>query len=102
MKPRYPVFFYYILLLLSLYSFSQSTLKINNITKNQQVSGVLMVKLDTIKLKDYRFVSYFVDDTFLSTVYHLPFTFQFDTRDFKNGKHTLHVKAFRECSLLNT
>lgn len=83
-------------------AFSQSTLKINNISKNQQVSGDLMIKLDTIKIKDYRFASYFVDDTFLSTVYSRPFTFQFDTRDFKNGKHTLHVKAFREDGIVDT
>ncbi len=40
-------------------------------------------------------------DKFLSTVYDSPFTIQFDTRDSKNGKQTLSVKAFREDGIVD-
>lgn len=81
--------------LFSFNAFSQSELNIVNITENQEVSGNLVVKLDTSTIKRYRIASYYVDDTFLSTIYDSPFTFQFDTRDFENGKHTLFIKASR-------
>ena len=87
--------------LFSFTSFSQNELKINNITKNQEVSGNLVVKLDTVNIKDYRFASYYMDDKFLSTVYDKPFTLQFDTRDFENGNHTLFTKAFREDGIVD-
>ena len=82
-------------------AFSQNELKIINMTKNQQVSGNLVVKLDTTTIKVYRFASYYMDEFFLSTVYDTPFTIQFDTRDFENGKHTLYVKAFREDGIVD-
>jgi len=84
---------YYLIILLSvLFSFnaiSQNELKINNIIKNQEVSGNLVVTLDTTNIKDYRFASYYMGDKFISTVYDSPFTIQFDTRDFENGNHQL-------------
>jgi len=87
--------------LFSFNAFSQNELKIVNITENQEVSGDLVVKLDTTNIKDYRFASYYIDVKFLSTVYDSPFTIQFDTRDFENGKHTLSVKAFREDGIVD-
>ncbi|MDO8951289.1 MAG: hypothetical protein Q7U86_01630 [Draconibacterium sp.] len=81
--------------LFSFNAFSQNELKINNITRNQEVSGNLVVKLDTTNIKDYRFASYYMDDKFISNIYDAPFTIQFDTRDFENGKHTFYVKALR-------
>ena len=80
---------------------SQNELKINNITKNQEVAGNLIVKLDTTYIKKFRFASYYVDDKFISTVYDSPFTIQFDTRDFENGQRTLYVKAFREDGIVD-
>jgi hypothetical protein len=96
---------YYLIILFSvLFSFnalSQNKLKINHIAENQEVSGNLVVKLDTMAIKDYRFVSYYIDDKFLSTIYDSPFTIQFDTRDFENGKHQLFAKAFREDGIID-
>jgi len=74
----------------------KQSLKIDNLVDGQEVSGNLVVKLDTANLKDYRFASYYMDNKFLSTIYDAPFTIQFDTRDFENGKHTFYIKAFRE------
>ena len=87
--------------LFSFNAFSQNGLKINNITRNQKVSGNLVVTIDTTNIKDYRFASYYMDDKFLSTVYDSPFTIQFDTRDFENGKHSLCIKAFREDGIVD-
>ena len=87
--------------LFSFSAFSQNTLKISNITENQEVSGNLVVKLDTTNIKDYRFISYYMGDKFLSTVYDSPFTIQFDTRDFENGKRQLSAKAFREDGIVD-
>ncbi len=92
---------FYLNVLFSVTAFSQNELKINNIPKNQQVSGNLVVTLDTTYIKNFRFASYYMDDSFLSTVYDKPFTFQFDTRDFENGKHTLSIKAFREDGIVD-
>ena len=77
----------------SINAYSQNELKISGLTDNQEVSGNLIVKLDTVNIKDYRFVSYYMDGQFISNVYDSPFTIQFDTRDFVNGKHSLSVKA---------
>lgn len=74
-------------------AFSQNELKIVNITEDQEVSGSFIVKLDTVNIKNYRFASYYMDDRFISNIYDSPFTFQFDTRDFENGKHEFSVKA---------
>jgi len=80
---------------------SQDQLKINNITQNQEASGNLIVKLDTTNIKDYRFASYFMDDKFISNIYDPPFTFQFDTRDFENGKHEFSIKALHVDGIVN-
>lgn len=80
---------------------SQSELKISNITKNQEVTGNLVVKLDTTNIKKFRFASYYMDDKFISTIYDSPFTIQFDTHDFENGQRTLYVKAFREDGIVD-
>jgi len=90
-----------VILLLSFTAFSQNQLRIVSPSKNQQVSGNLVVKLDTINIKDYRFVSYYMDDKFLSTIYDSPFSIQFDTRDFENGNHQLIAKAFREDGIVD-
>ena len=87
--------------LFSFKAISQNELKINNITKNQEVAGNLIVKLDTTYIKKFRFASYYVDDKFISTIYDSPFTIQFDTRDFENGQRTLNVKAFREDGIVD-
>jgi hypothetical protein len=87
---------------LSFNSFAQNqSFKIDNLIDGQEVSGNLVVKLDTANLKYYRFVSYYMDDKFISTIYDAPFTIQFDTRDFENGKHTLYIKAFREDGIVD-
>jgi hypothetical protein len=99
MRTLYLTLFF--IVIFSFNAFSQNKLKINNIAENQEVSGNLVVKLDTINIKDYRFVSYFIDGTFLSTIYDSPFTIQFDTRDFENGKHQLIAKAFREDGIVD-
>ena len=88
-------------ILFSFNAFSQSELKINNITRNQEVSGNLIVNLDTANIKNFRFASYYMDDKFISTIYDTPFTIQFDTRDFENGQHVLYVKAFREDGIVD-
>jgi len=59
----------------------------------QKVSGSFIVQLDTVNIRDYRFVSYFMDNKFISNVVDSPFTFEFDTRDFENGKHEFSVRA---------
>ena len=88
-------------ILFSFNAFSQSELKINNITRNQEVSGNLIVNLDTANIKNFRFASYYMDDKFISTIYDTFFTIQFDTRDFENGQHVLYVKAFREDGIVD-
>lgn len=98
-KTNYLITLYSVLF--SVTAFSQNELKINNITKNQKVSGNLVVTIDTTNIKDYRFASYYMDDKFLSTVYDAPFTIQFDTRDFENGKHICYIKAFREDGIVD-
>jgi len=87
---------YLTLFLIVIFSFdalSQNELKIVNITENQEVSGSFIVKLDTVNIKNYRFASYYMDDKFISNIYDSPFTFEFDTRDFENGKHQFSIKA---------
>lgn len=81
---------------------SQSQLKIENIARNQDVSGNLIVKLDTANLKEYRFASYYIGDKFISNIYEAPFTIQFDTRDFENGKQMLTVKAIHSDGIVAT
>jgi hypothetical protein len=78
---------------LSFNAFSQNKLKIVNISENQESSGSIIVKLDTVNIKDFRFVSYYMGDEFISNIYEAPFTIQLDTRDFANGKQVLNVKA---------
>ena len=34
-----------------------------------------------------------MDDKFISNIYDSPFTFEFDSRDFENGKHEFSIKA---------
>jgi len=99
MRTFYSTFFS--IVLFSFNAFSQNELKINNITRNQDVSGNLIVKLDTVYIKNFRFASYYMDDKFISTIYDSPFTIQFDTRDFENGLHILYIKAFREDGIVD-
>ena len=77
------------------YLLSQNELKITSLSDNQEVSGSVIVKLDTVNIKNYRIASYYMDDKFISNVYDPPFTIQYDTRDFENGKHECSVKALR-------
>jgi len=83
----------FLVVIFSFNAFSQNELKIVNITENQEVAGSFIVKLDTLSIKNYRFVSYYMDDKFISNIYDSPFTFEFDTRDFENGKHEFSIKA---------
>jgi hypothetical protein len=83
-------------LLLSFNSYAQNqSIAITTMVDGQEVSGSFIVKLDTVNIRDYRFASYYMDNKFISNVYDSPFTFEFDTRDFKNGKHEFSIKALR-------
>jgi hypothetical protein len=91
-------FYYLIITMVLLCSFTahaQQSLKITSPVQGAEVTGNVVVNLDTMNLREYRFVSYFIDNTFISSVYDFPFSLQFDTRDFGNKKHQLVAKAFR-------
>jgi len=91
-----------IFVLFSFNAFSQIELKINNISRNQVVSGNLIATLDTTNIRSYKFVSYFMGDQFLSTIYDVPFTIQFDTRDFDSGKNEFSARAMRVDGITET
>jgi len=89
------------------YLLSQNELKIAGISNNQEVSGSVIVELQSVNLSDYKKVSYCIDGELLQNVYEHPFAVEFDSRDFENGKHELSVRGIltserQKCGIVYT
>ena len=88
----YLITFFFVLFSFNSYA-QNNAITITNLANGQEVSGSFIVKLDTVNITDYRIASYYMDNKFISNVNEAPFTFEFDSRDFENGKHELSVKV---------
>lgn len=83
-------------------SLSNPKLHIVNLSNNQEVAGSVIVKLQAENLDDYKKVSYCLDDILIWNVYDVPFTIEFDSRDFENGLHELSVRGLHKNGLIHS